>query len=470
MDPMNNNGWDSQTGTDLVKRYETLLQDNLPCFFEEGEFMSIIGFYETEEQWDRAMEAADHALTCHGYSTDLHLKKAQLLIEGHKEVLALQVLEQAAIFDPAEPGITLMKAEALCYLYRYDEALELLESLKANADPAGLSDIYMIEALVYETQEEYERMFYALRAALQADLANQDALEKLGLCMELSRKYKESIPLYEEVLDHNPYAYLAWYNLGHAHAYFSNYEEAIEAYEFAIAINERYEFAYRDCADLCFELKQFPKALRYYLEIAELSEPDSELMLHIGQCYQETEHKDLAREYYQKAVQLDVFNDEAYYAAGQACALEEKWKQALRFYKRAIKIDTHREEYHAAIGWAYHRLGLTEDADHHYREAIELASEESRYWLEYAGVLLETDRLEEALELLEEASELTTESELLYCRIACLFGAGKRQEALYWLGEALAEAFDKHRCLFDWAPGLENDPQVMALIASYSLH
>jgi|APTNR8051073442_1049403.scaffolds.fasta_scaffold00281_39 tetratricopeptide (TPR) repeat protein len=469
MDPMNNSG-DSQTGTELVKRYETLLQDNLPCFFEEGEFLRIIRFYETEEQWDRALETVDHALNCHGYSTDLHLKKAQLLIEGHKETLALQVLEQAAVFDPAEPGITLMKAEALCYLNRYEEALELLENLKTEADATGLSDIYMIEALVYETQEEYERMFYALRAALQADLANQDALEKLGLCMELSRKYQESIPLYEQVLDHDPYAYMAWYNLGHAHAYFSNYEEAIEAYEFAIAINDRCEFAFRDCADLCFELKQYPKALRYYLEIAELSEPDSDLMLHIGQCYQETAQNDLARSYYQKAIQSDVFNDEAYYCMGQTFSLEEKWKQALRFYKRAIQIDYHREEYHAAIAWTYHRLGQMEEADRHYREAVELASEESNYWLEYAGVLLETNRLDEALELLEEGSAFTAESELLYCRIACMFAAGKRQEAIYWLGEALAEAFDKHRSLFEWAPGLENDSQVMELIASYSLH
>lgn len=469
MDPMNNS-WDSQTGTELVKRYETLLQDNLPCFFEEREFLRIIGFYETEEQWDRALETVDHALNCHGYSTDLHLKKAQLLIEGHKETLALQVLEQAAVFDPAEPGITLMKAEALCYLNRYEEALELLENLKIEADATGLSDIYMIEALVYETQEEYERMFYALRAALQADLANRDALERLGLCMELSRKYQESIPLYEQVLDQDPYAYMAWYNLGHAYAYFSNYEEAIEAYEFAIAINDRYEFAFRDCADLCFELKQYPKALRYYLDIVELSEPDSDLMLHIGQCYQETAQNDLSRNYYQKAVQLDVFNDEAYYCMGQTFSMEEKWKQALRFYKRAIQIDYHREEYHAAIAWTYHRLGQVEDADRHYREAIELASEESNYWLEYAGVLLETNRLDEALELLEEGSAFTAETELLYCRIACLFAAGKRQEAIYWLGEALAEAFDNHRSLFNWAPGLENDSQVMALIASYSLH
>lgn len=469
MDPMNNS-WDSQTGTELVKRYETLLQDNLPCFFEEGEFLRIIRFYENEEQWDRALETVDHALNCHGYSTDLHLKKAQLLIEGHKETLALQVLEQAAVFDPAEPGITLMKAEALCYLNRYEEALELLENLKIEADATGLSDIYMIEALVYETQEEYERMFYALRAALQADLANRDALERLGLCMELSRKYQESIPLYEQVLDQDPYAYMAWYNLGHAYAYFSNYEEAIEAYEFAIAINDRYEFAFRDCADLCFELKQYPKALRYYLDIVELSEPDSDLMLHIGQCYQETAQNDLARNYYQKAVQLDVFNDEAYYCMGQTFSLEEKWKHALRFYKRAIQIDYHREEYHAAVAWTYHRLGQVEDADRHYREAIELASEESNYWLEYAGVLLETNRLDEALELLEEGSAFTAETELLYCRIACLFAAGKRQEAIYWLGEALAEAFDNHRSLFNWAPGLENDSQVMALIASYSLH
>ena len=53
----------------------------------------------------------------------------------------------------------------------------------------------------------------------------------------------------------------------------------------------------------------------------------------------------------------------------------------------------------------------------------------------------------------------STKEKVIYCKIACLpFRLGKKQEAYYWLGEALSEYFLLHTALFELLPELKTDP------------
>ena len=310
-------------------------------------------------------------------------------------------------------------------------------------------------------------MFFALKAALLENPKHNEALERLWLCVELSRNYEESIILHEEILDKDPYSYIAWYNLGHANAYLGNYSEAIEAFELAFVIKEDFEFAYRDCAELCFEIKLYRKALKYYQEILEHFEPDSELLLRIGQCYQFLNSTNTARTFYMRALKLDPLNDEVFFHIGLCYALEEKWKSAIKSYEKAIRIEDKQEEYLAALAAAYYAINEATKAEKYWKKAIGVAPEQSAYWVQLARFLMQSDRGEEALAFLEEAEHFSAGSDLMYCRIACLFATGKRQEAIYWLGEALHEDFEMHRALFELLPELERDIDVINLITAY---
>jgi tetratricopeptide (TPR) repeat protein len=452
---------------DLVTEYENMIQRGLATFFDEKDYLKLVDYYEEEGLFERALEVVEQALKNHQYSADFYIRKAQLLLDTSREELALDVLEQAAVFAPGEADIFLLRAEALAYLNQTDEAFAILEDLKQTADQEEMSDIFVVEATIYENLEQFEQMFFSLKAALQENPRHKEALERIWLCVELSKNYEESINIHEEILDADPYSYLAWYNLGHAHSYLGHYEEAIEAYEFAYVINEKFEYAYRDCAEMCFELKLYHKALKCYLEILENFEPESEVLLRVGQCYQNLENYKTARKYYQDALRLDPLDDEVHFQIGECYACEEKWKSAIVAFRKAISIEDNREEYYAAIGNAYFRSGDLEKAEPNFRLATELASEESSYWIQYAGFLMDTGRGEEALLLLDEADLYAVGADLQYCRVACLFRTGRRQEAFYRLGEALIEDFGSHSTLFDLIPELERDPAVLSLISTY---
>ena len=466
MGPMNFEN--NQSVSDLVSVYEMKKQQGQIAFMEETDFLKLVKFYEEEERLNEALEVTEQAIQQYNFSADLYIKKAQLLIDNHQEDLALETLDLALIYAPTELEIQLLKSEAYIALELFSEALQLLNTLKdQTTSNKELSEIYFIEAHIYEHQEQFEQMFFALKAALLENPKHNEALERLWLCVELSRNYEESVALHEQILDKDPYSYLAWYNLGHANAYLGNYIEAIESFEFAFVIKEDFEFAYRDCAELCFELKFYRKALKYYQEILEHFEPDSELLLRIGQCYQYLESTNIARTFFLRALKLDPLNDEVLFHIGQCFANEEKWRSAISAYEEAIRIEDKQEEYLAALATAYHATDELVKSERYWKKAIQVAPEQSQYWVQLAQFLMKSNRGEEAMNFLEEAEKFSTGSDLMYCRIACLFFLGKRQEAIYWLGEALHEDFDMHKALFELLPELEEDSDVLNLISAY---
>lgn len=458
---------ENQTILDLITEYETSLESGSELFLDEKTYFQLIEYYENEDRYDKALETVERALQYHRYSVDFYIRKAQILIDNEQDAQALSVLEQATAFAPAEPEIALLRAEALAHVGMQEEAFDLLNELKKNAEGEVLCDIYVCEAMLFELNEEYERVFYALKAALLENPRHQEALERLWLCVETTRKYEESVKLHQEILDLDPYSYLAWYNLGHAQSYLGNYDEAIEAYEYAFIINNKFEFAYRDCAELCFEIKQYRKALRCYLELLEHIDSDSDVHFCIGQCYQQLEDYASARSYYNQALQSDPLNDEVLYCIGECHAEEKRWKSAIRYYQKALQIEDTREEYYAALAEAYFEMGDTEKAETNFKIALDLAPDQIQIWMQYTGFLIDTDQVDEALEALQEAESFSIGAEILYCRIACLFALGRRQEAFYWLGEALEEDYDMHRSLFEMMPSLEHDPEVTSLISTY---
>ena len=467
MRPMNNFRKDPEANN-LVAAYEEQFKSGEMAFFEEKAYFKIIEFYEKDHQLDKALEVADSAIAHHSYSADCYTRKAELLIGLGKEEAALAVLEEARLYAPMEPEIDLLWAEALAGLGRTTEALALTETLKDMANQELLSNIYLVESIAYEAEEQHERMFYALKAAIDLDPANVAALERFGICVELSRKYVESIAIHEAILEKDAYAAVAWFNLGQAHAYLGNYEEAISAYEFAFVIDEDYEEACRECAALCFELKQYNKSLKYYHELLEVFEPDSEIYTAIGQCYFYLGKYHAAITFYNRAIQLDPLNDEIFFFIGECYFKEESWQTAIHFFEKAIQVEDQREEYYIALGESYRKTGRIANAEQCFHQAIEVNPEEGFTWMRLVTFLLETGKVEAALEFAELGEEESGSVELLYSRIACLFTIGRRQEACFWLGEALIEDFEMHRLLFNMLPGLEQDSDVISLILTYT--
>ena len=451
----------------LLHKYESF-QNTPQCgSWTESELLELIEYFEGEYLLEQALEVCDLGLTRYPYSHEFYVQRSRILILNGQEASAMLHLDEAELVSPESVDVHLLRAEALGALALYTEAHQLLDQLKSNYKHKALSDIFFVEAIVFEKEENYEQMYFALEASLEADSTNISALDRVWPVAQHSRRHLECMDLLERILDKNAYSYHAWHQLGNGWSYLGQYERALEAYDYAVVIREDFWPAWQDQADLCFELQQYEQALQHYRVLEKKDHNDPELEFRIAQCLFHTEQIESAKVYLLKAIRTEPLNEEIFYYYGECMAAQQQLHAAVKAYRKAIQIDELREEYHAALAECYYDLENWDLAEYHFATATDLAPENVQYWLQYATFLMETDREELALDVLEEAEFNALGVEITYCKIACLFLAGRRKEAFTLLQQALYEHYDLYPALFDLAPELEKDRQVLAAIAAF---
>ncbi len=101
----------------------------------------------------------------------------------------------------------------------------------------------------------------------------------------LMRKLKTMITAllyYLKYLEEEPFSDSAWYNLGIIYNKLEQYEKAMEAYDYALAINSQNTFALFNKGNILSNLERYSEAIPVYHEYLE-NEPDSfEAMTYLG--------------------------------------------------------------------------------------------------------------------------------------------------------------------------------------------
>ena len=155
---------------ELISEYEAMSQKGTVGFYEETVFLNLVEYYHEAELFGKALEVIDHAINQHAYSSTFHKKKAQILLEKGCASQAIECLDQAALFAPSELDIILLRVECLNILGYYNEAHELLSEMESkNSCDKELSEIYLSKAILYESKQDFEKMFEALRSSILYD-------------------------------------------------------------------------------------------------------------------------------------------------------------------------------------------------------------------------------------------------------------------------------------------------------------
>lgn len=451
----------------LVSEYEAMSQKGTVVSIEEKDFFRLIEYYQDKYLFRNVFDVINHGLIQYPQSIRLYIRKAQLEIEISQVTDAMVTLKAAQNLAPADLEQMLIRIEALCSVGNLQEASYLIADLlpEPAEDEVGSSVFWESQMSGYSNQ--FESMYHTLKGILLEDPADDDALERIWVCIEFLHKYEESIELHQKILDVNPYSYRAWYNLGQAYTCLGNLEKAAMAFEYAYLANENFQDAYRECAAIHFDLKKYDKALQCYEEILENFSVDCDLLMNIGKCYAAMKDYQTAKAYYLQAIKLDPQKDEAHFLFGLCLSHLNDWKKAVNSFKKAIKLENRKEEYYAGLAEAYYHLGYLEEAARSFQIATEIAPDIIIYWIQYISFLLESGQPALALQVLEEAETYTDDSSLSYCRIACLFQMGNRKEAIYRFIEALTHNYSMHTSLFDLHPDLEFDPDVQKVLMNH---
>ena len=453
----------------LLLEYLELSQKGTVTLVEETVFHQMIDLCKNEGQSERALRLSEDAITQHPFCAELYLRKAELQLSQHKLAESLVTIQRAEIFAPQNVNVRLLHAELLALQGCRDAALEMLAELKETATRIERSEIHLLEVQIFEDTRRYNDMFNAARSALLADASNIIAYEKIIWATEYTQRFAESIVLHNRLLDKDAYNWRAWLNLGFAYEAEGACAEAIDAFEYAIAIEENCYTAYMEVGELYLKANNYTRAL-YIYEMAIFKTGDDPLLFQkVGMCYQKLSDIKASKAAFTRALALDTHNDETYYLLGQCEATIGNPLQAIDLYLRAIGINNKKEEYYLALGDAYFQVENYSRAVANYRKAAFTAPDDVHYWVHYASFWLSVGQPKKALKVVEDAEMYAFGVELDYCRIACLLALGRDSEAFYRLNDALIEDFDKHQSLLKWQPNLMQNADFHAIIQAFKL-
>jgi len=458
--------WDDQETRSLIERFEGMLGFKGHYFFDVDDLEDIIDFYLERNNLSKARQAINLAMSQHPLNVSFLIRKAHFLLASDKTDEALLVLDEAESLDPVNSDILYTRAALFSKMKRYAEAID--QYLQALPEAEEQDEVYAYIAFEYENLGNYDMALEYLKKGVAINAENFSALYEISFCYEVVQKLEEGISWFKAFLDKHPYSKVAWFCLGVLHSTSGEYEQAIDAYDFVIAIDESYSSAYFNKANAYANLRNYNKALELYKETLGYEDPEVTTYFYIGECYQEL----------------------------------EDYENALIFFKKALEMDEFFAESYVGMAEVYESLGQPELSVELMKKALDLYPENSDFWQQLADLLSDQKLYKEALEALEEAAKIdptalelrdhqawiyadmgdlvTAELKLLkameeqpedvmlkYHLGSVVWMSGRIPEALLILDSPLTDSFDLHDYLFDFFPDLKTNQELLNFIGNF---
>ena len=451
---------------ELVDKYEKSIFGAQYLFFELDDYEAIIDYYQQMGRSEDALAVTEQSLEQYPYSAGLLTRKAQFLFEKKQIELALQLLDTAEMYESSETGIYILRAEIFAYQSRYEDAIDILKNLLLISSQEDLPDVYLQMCDVYEDWEKYFEVYDCLVACLDIDPMNEEALNRFNFCIEITDRYEDSLPIHLNMIDENPYNYLAWYNLASTYRGMNLYEKSVDAFEYALAINDDDDFMFQELAELHFKNGQYQKSLDVIKDLCETFEADDEIYFLQGKCHEALGNNKMARYCFRKAVHDNPAMSEAYFRIGETYKIEGLWEQAYKSFQKANELEKEQYEFCLAMAEAALEIGESDVALDACETAIDLFMNRYEAYFVMAKIMAMYSDTENALEIIFTGLKICKSTiELNYARCAIEFMDNRNKEAEILLRQLLQENFDLHELLYDFCAYLKDDNLIQQILA-----
>lgn len=453
---------------ELLQQYDNLKSGLSHSFIEEDAFEKIIDYFDEKDELPQALEAAEYAINQFPYSSTLLLKKADLLIASKKYKEALYNLKQSEQLDNSDINLYILKTDAYLALDQQEKAAATLETALDYFSGDEKIELLFELADVYDDYENFDKVFDCLKMILEMDPNNEEALYKICFWTDFTGRNEEGIRLHQQIIDEHPFNELAWFNLAAAYQGIRLYEKAIDAYQYAIAINEKFDYALRNMGDAYLRLRKYKEAIEVLQKVLELARPEDVIYEAIGHCYDKLKNYAQARFHYRKATHLNQDDSQLHYKIACTYMNEGAWDSAIRNLEAAIRIHRLQPEYNLAMGQCFMHQGKLQEAVECFTNVVAARPKNMNGWMELLKCLYEANCFEEGLEYAENAYQQTSGKPIfIFYKCAFLLALGKSKEALNQLEWGMSKNPRLIKKLMELNPSILQNQQVVDVLARF---
>jgi tetratricopeptide (TPR) repeat protein len=396
------------------------------------------------------------------------LKKCDLLIATKKYREALYFLEQAELLDSSDINLFILKTDAYLALDQQSKAASVLEAALNYFEGDEKIELLFELADVYDDYENFDKVFDCLKIILELDPNNEEALYKICFWTDFTGRNEEGIRLHQQIIEDFPFSELAWFNLAAAYQGIKLYEKAIDAYQYAVAIDEKFDYAWRNMGDAYLRIRKYKEAIEVLQKVLELARPEDVIYEAIGHCFDKLQNYAQARFHYRKAAHLNQDDTQLYYKIACTYMNEGVWESAIKNLQIAMRIHRMQPEYNLAMGQCYMEQGKIEEAVQYFGNVVRTKPKNSNGWLELLKCLYHAKCFEEGLEYVEHASVRTNIKPIfIFYKSAFLLALGKSKEGILQLEAGMNKNPKLIKKLIELNPSLLQSQLVVDVIARF---
>jgi len=292
---------------------------------------------------------------------------------------------------------------------KYDHAIAQLQELSAK-DP-GLKGLPHELGTAYYKKGDYMKAVESLKAALEQNAHDNEAVQLLGLSYYLSGRPAEAIPQLEKVQTWYPRANVdASYILGlcyiqtkdypHARSAFAKMfdvpPESAPAYLFtarmlfrqefdpiaeeyaqkAVALDPKLPLAHFLLGELYLFKSRVPESIAEFQKELAINPGDAAAYYKLADAYSRIQKFDDAERLLQRSIWLDATSTGPYILMGKVLEKKGEPELAVRSLRHALAMDPNNPITHHLLGQAYRDLGNTEEAERELKTAQQLGAKD----------------------------------------------------------------------------------------------
>jgi tetratricopeptide (TPR) repeat protein len=459
---------DNEELRELLKQYQHFKAGRSHAFLDEDAFEKIIDYFDDAEELPGALEAAEFAVEQYPFSSALLLKKADLLIATRRYADAITILDHVELLDANDINLYILRTDALLALDQQDKAVEILENALQLFEGAERIELLFELADVYDDYEEFDKIFDCLKLILEQEPNNEEALYKICFWTDFTGRNEESIKLHLAIIDEYPYNELAWFNLAAAYQGIKLYEKSIDAYKYAVTIDEKFDYAYRNMGDAFIRLRKYREAIEALEKVLELSRPEDVIYEAIGHCYDRLGNHAQARFYYRKASHLSPDDSKLYYKIACTYINEQSWAPAVKSLESAMQIHRNYPDYNLAMGECKLQLGEVKEAIQYFSNVVRSRPRNVSGWEALIRCLYSVQYFQEALEQAQAALRCTDNKPVFYFYLSAVnFALERGKEGLLQLEKGLSKSPRQLKKFIELSPSILQNQQVVEVIARF---
>lgn len=284
---------------EALEKYEGMVESHTPAYFDADELTDIAEYYASNGRHKDAEKVINFALKLHPNDTDALIFQARSLALEGKLDEAYKVAD--LIEDRTDREFKFLQADLLMEEGRMEEADEIFKQLVIDEenDLDTLLDIILdyidVNQKVYaENWLIYMAKWFDLTKLPQKSQRYRDVLCDF---YAMFNKPDMIIPYLRMTLDQHPYSVQHWNELGKCYLQLDKFDEAHEAFDFALAIDDKDEVALALKAFTYKHSVNLEDAIRMYKKLVEVTGNKIQPLMTLATTYFEAQDYESALKY-----------------------------------------------------------------------------------------------------------------------------------------------------------------------------